>query len=432
MKRLLFLMIMSIISCMNASESVLYHLISPEDWKEQTVVATDDPFIHLATEQQLSKITAKFWEGKDYVLLTVDPKRLTGRLVYEANPGGTAKYYHLYDGGIPIEAVLDAKIVRAEQVRAAIDFGSGTVKLQVAKVQGGKVTEKLLATYTTLSLTEDVAAHNGVISSGMQEKALEILGGFMRDAEAVSGGQNVHYAGIATAVFRKAENGLEVLDTIEEALGLRLQLLPQVEEGKLGFLTAKVLMPDVDPAHLLAWDSGNGSFQISSEELDVYQGPLGHGTVRVMLSRDVRSAPVLMGHQSGNPIFPQELAGLSVMIGEALPPIPAWLSAKLANEEMVISTFGDGESIFFLTGEALSYLDGGGRPTVIHLRDVERVVSTFIGCDDAAFDQAGLHRKTLLAAAHLASLMQHFGFRTIHFHRSIGTTPGMLIAPVLW
>lgn len=95
----------------NAPE-YLYRIVSPAQWQASQLanhVATsplDQDFIHLATEHQLSHIAHKFWKDKDYVVLTLDSKKLIGHLVYEANPGGTTKYYHLYAGEIPLEAVV--------------------------------------------------------------------------------------------------------------------------------------------------------------------------------------------------------------------------------------------------------------------------------------------------------------------------------------
>ena len=68
----------------------------------------DNAFIHLASEEQLPHVTEKFWKGQDYVVLKIDTKQLVGRLVHETNPGGSNKYYHLYDGYIPIKAVVGA------------------------------------------------------------------------------------------------------------------------------------------------------------------------------------------------------------------------------------------------------------------------------------------------------------------------------------
>jgi uncharacterized protein (DUF952 family) len=93
----------------------LYKIVSEEDWKksklENMVVksAMDKEFIHLATKEQLASVTKKFWENQCYIILKLDVKQLSGRLIQEKNPGGTTLYYHLYEGNIPLDAVVVIK-----------------------------------------------------------------------------------------------------------------------------------------------------------------------------------------------------------------------------------------------------------------------------------------------------------------------------------
>ncbi|MDN3505149.1 MAG: DUF952 domain-containing protein [Rhabdochlamydiaceae bacterium] len=91
----------------------LYKILSVENWKKseshQNVVLdiSDDEFIHFSTKDQLSKIVAKYWNHVNrYILLEVDPHKLKGDLVFETNPGRENKYWHLYNGSIPMESVL--------------------------------------------------------------------------------------------------------------------------------------------------------------------------------------------------------------------------------------------------------------------------------------------------------------------------------------
>ncbi len=89
----------------------LYKILSLESWgKSQTkshllLSKDDETFIHFSTEEQLDRIIKKYWSnGIEYVVLTVEVSLLSGRLVYETNPGRDTKYYHLYDGSIPLES----------------------------------------------------------------------------------------------------------------------------------------------------------------------------------------------------------------------------------------------------------------------------------------------------------------------------------------
>ena len=91
----------------------LYKIVSPKEYRksllQNEVVSSliDKEFFHLSTENQISHVVQKFWKDQDYVILKLDSKKLIGRLVYEINPGGTTQYYHLYEGKIPLDAIVD-------------------------------------------------------------------------------------------------------------------------------------------------------------------------------------------------------------------------------------------------------------------------------------------------------------------------------------
>lgn len=97
----------------NHTPEYLYKIVSLEDWQQSLMKnevvnsPLDEKFIHLATKEQLPHIAQKFWHGKNYMILKLDVKKIKGNLIYETNPGGTTKYYHLYKGIIPLDAVLE-------------------------------------------------------------------------------------------------------------------------------------------------------------------------------------------------------------------------------------------------------------------------------------------------------------------------------------
>ena len=97
----------------------LYKILSLENWnasqqKEALVLSKDDEaFIHFSQEDQLDRIASKYWTNvPEYVVLKVNTSKVTGKLVYENNPGSTNKYYHLYEGSIPTDAVVDSQLVK--------------------------------------------------------------------------------------------------------------------------------------------------------------------------------------------------------------------------------------------------------------------------------------------------------------------------------
>lgn len=315
------------------------------------------------------------------------------------------------------------------EIRAAIDFGSGALKIQMNEVDPAKgriLGEPLIAKFTGVDLTENVAANNGSISETVAEKALNILQAYKQEALAIA--KDVKFVAVATAVFRKAHNGPALLAHFEQELGIHFKVLSQQEEADLGFATAKALYPEVPEESLLVWDSGNGSFQFS-EKHQAFMGQLGHGTVRVLLSRDVRNGPVLQSKEYGNPISSAEALELSKKIANLLPAAPDWFCDKLRGKDTKVVSFGDGESIFALVAQALNFLAGDKaavKAKTISLPDVVSVMDAFVGKSDKEFEEAGLHGKTLTSAIHLHTAMKHFGIDVLEYKKSIGNAPGML------
>lgn len=97
----------------------LYKILTPEAWqrcqnKDRLSLGPDDTtFIHLAEQDQVPRIAKKFFPDQPQLMIVeLDPKRLPGRLVKEANPGGTIRYYHLYDGYLPFSAVSNHQVLQ--------------------------------------------------------------------------------------------------------------------------------------------------------------------------------------------------------------------------------------------------------------------------------------------------------------------------------
>ena len=99
------------------TEAYLYKTLSLENWhlsQNQNVLklsAMDDQFIHFATANQLEKVIQKFWANvPQFLVLKIETKKLVGDLIFEKNPGGHDKYYHLYNGSVPLASVVEATI----------------------------------------------------------------------------------------------------------------------------------------------------------------------------------------------------------------------------------------------------------------------------------------------------------------------------------
>lgn len=102
----------------------LYKILSVRFWDASqqssflVLPAEDEAFIHLSTEEQLDKIIKKYWSNiPQFIVLKLDTSKLQGKLVYETNPEGTSRYFHLYKGLIPLSSVIEAKTVYREPLQ---------------------------------------------------------------------------------------------------------------------------------------------------------------------------------------------------------------------------------------------------------------------------------------------------------------------------
>jgi exopolyphosphatase/pppGpp-phosphohydrolase len=331
-------------------------------------------------------------------------------------------------------SLLLSSTLSAETVaRVAIDWGSGSIKTQMHLVDTESnqlVGQPLLLYITPLALTEDVENHGGAVSPEMQAIALEHLKAMQYSAEIASPFYEIQYSGIATAAFRRASNGLELLAQINQQLGIPFRILSQQEEGQLGFLAAQALFPQIPTDQLLAWDSGNGSFQFAGSD-GLFEGPLGYGTVRIILARDVKQIPAYRPDETGNPINAQEAQQLTDIIESLLPPPSDWLQQKLTAPGTTIVTWGDPGCHFGLTANAAN----GGHPlfeATLTRADFQQLIDTYMGYEDAQFVRLGISRRTLSVALYMATVMDHYGIDQFLFRPSMGNTAGMLIAPEYW
>lgn len=103
---------------MESIPEYLYKVISKENWiatqKEAVVVLSseDDAFIHFCTEEQLDRILKKYWADKhSVVILKIKVDCLIGSLIQEKNPGGSIKYFHLYEGSIPKSSIVETQVL---------------------------------------------------------------------------------------------------------------------------------------------------------------------------------------------------------------------------------------------------------------------------------------------------------------------------------
>lgn len=157
----------------------------------------------------------------------------------------------------------------------AFDIGSGSTKLKVARVsKDGKRLDRVVFNMDLpVAYQADLlSASNldGCLSGAIVERGLDAMQTLKNRAEQELGCSIARYSGIATAVFRYANNADEVLARLSKSSGVDIMKLTQEEEGILGFysILSHLGVDRVDHQKILTWDIGGGSLQLSFKDND--------------------------------------------------------------------------------------------------------------------------------------------------------------------
>lgn len=167
----------------------LYKILSLRNWqatqKSKTVVlsAEDAAFIHLATDDQLERVIGKYWaDAPQLVILKIDSSKLEGRLVLETNPGGSCKYYHLYDGSIPLNSILESKILYQQPIEShklgIVEVGDPVLRerareLSIEEIKSSEIQELIETMKATMREAPGVGLAAPQIGKSLQIAVIE-------------------------------------------------------------------------------------------------------------------------------------------------------------------------------------------------------------------------------------------------------------------
>lgn len=222
---------------------------------------------------------------------------------------------------------LSADIVR----RAAFDFGSGKIKVQVADVDttSQQILTTLYSEAIIVRLSEDLAHQSdGKFSQAIMVQAVEVAR-TLKQAAVKFGAEE--FCGVATEAYRVALNGQDLVNLYLNELSIPAKIISQDAEGKFGFL-ALLQETKLNPAQTICWDIGGGSFQITylnkEGRLQSYKGPFGRASIKNAIITHVK-------HQNPqevstpNPMNNDEWLAALAYFDTALPEVPEDLRDKL-------------------------------------------------------------------------------------------------------
>lgn len=143
----------------------------------------------------------------------------------------------------------------AARVAAAIDVGSNTIKLTVARISGGRV-EPIFGSAEVVRLSEGLG-QSGYIQPDRMNLAVNVLRGFVTYATA-HGAQTI--TAVGTEAVRTARNGQEFLERVEAEAGLVVHIIDGLEEA---MLTSEGVLAQIDvTGSVLIVDIGGGSSEL--------------------------------------------------------------------------------------------------------------------------------------------------------------------------
>ncbi len=155
--------------------------------------------------------------------------------------------------------------------KAIIDNGSGAIKgsaivynpftKQILKET--KLGEEAVSLSKTMQTVTQGATTAKMLESQTMEEAVAAIDKLVKNAKK-AGISERHITGVATAWARSgAVNVPEYIQKVKDETGVTLNIVSQVDEGRIGLLAAKLAGVDTDSRTIL--DTGGGSLQLSRE-----------------------------------------------------------------------------------------------------------------------------------------------------------------------
>jgi exopolyphosphatase / guanosine-5'-triphosphate,3'-diphosphate pyrophosphatase len=305
--------------------------------------------------------------------------------------------------------------------RAAIDVGSGDTKITVADVdlKNYQIINIWHKSVTAVELRKDLTTSiDGCLSKEIEQKLIRTIQAMQEEGMQFSPTQ---WTAVGTSVFRTANNGEEFLARVKAATGMDIRIVPQIEEGEVGFASA-VAASREDQEGIIAWDSGSGSFQLTTlinGKLEMYGAEFGFVPALKALF-DYRKQPFHIG-LSPNPVSSKEAMELIDTICKKLPPVSSWM----VNNNKKIISFGGITSIFSVGKIAT------GNSSFTR-EEVMAAILQFSGTKDEQLSQFRRPHETMIALILLYAVMKQCGIEKVAYFTANGNCEGLLISPRYW
>lgn len=161
--------------------------------------------------------------------------------------------------------------------QGGMDIGSGSTKSVVAVVDVCKKTIAEVISEENMAIPFAETLEKSPDGKIPEEFIQQHLSRYRELTERMRRQGAVAVYAFGTAVFRKAQNGEDVLKRISEITNGPVQMITQDEEARLGYWAAVAKRPLKKDEKAIVWDIGGGSMQmirLQDEKFEIYRGDL--------------------------------------------------------------------------------------------------------------------------------------------------------------
>ena len=320
--------------------------------------------------------------------------------------------------------------------RGALDIGSGATKLVIADVlveaSESRVQLVRYGAERPVPFSADfLRSGDGCLSEEVMRRGLHTIVDLLDVCRRMKVTQ---LAGVATEVFRQAKNGAAFLSRVKD-LGLEVQIIAQEQEAMLGYLSG-LRMRACGEDSVVVWDSGGGSFQITSRlpgesSLSYYMGSIGALSSHKLLVEDVCGRKLALT-KTVNPVSKEDCEKLLGLLEEKLTQAPAWL---LRNDVIAI---GASNSVFQLALRVLRHMKNSESETLLTLSTATEALNFCVHKTDGELDFArdfeNADPVTLLVPklCLLVAVMRKASLNSVFPVHCIGSCIGILTSEQYW
>lgn len=190
---------------------------------------------------------------------------------------------------------------------AAFDIGSGTTKVQIAKVNicTNTIKKSLYQNDIPVEYKQDLdKSDKNILSNSIQNYGIIALNSLKSKTVNY---KPSYYIGVATAAFRQAKNGQDVVLKLGQETGINIKIISQEYEAKLGIDAVKDKVKTKN--NVIVWDIGAASMQISAlikNQIILYRGDLGADTFKNMIIKEIYNKS-LQQKNTPNPISKSDM-----------------------------------------------------------------------------------------------------------------------------